>query len=507
MPRRYITEVIHQFKGWTGINQRDPSLTLGPKELADCLNFDIGLHGELVKRTGFKQVHNGSVLGANPVHIIGYFSTDAVQQIIARAGSNLYYSGDGLTWTLMPGGPWGNIEYGVQYITKFYMVRRDAVMVSWDGVTASAIAGSPFGSFCRVFKDRLFVVNSYAAGRISSRCYFSNPFDFTSTGWPAVNYVGVSEGDGDILVAVWNVQDHLLIFKSGAIWKLYVQGSDSTAWILRPFSSDVGCVSRDTICQQEGTIYFCSASGVYHSDGNSVKNVSLLVSPWFDQVVVSVTTINNHSAFFWKDKYHLVLETYQTPQTWDAWSTLTWNQLAASTWAGSLGASYTYLVYHTRTNGWTRWQPSGLTPHTFAPVYLNAGIKGVYAGERSASGKIYKYGDNVFQDNNVNYTAMVQTHEEDLAEPGQMKRGKWSLVTVTGLGTVDVTQIVNGQSQAVSTYAVPGSVEEVKLAGPGHFRSWAINLSSSQAGPITLMDIGVALQIGYGERRPIKAAV
>lgn len=506
MPRRYITEIIHQLKGWTGINTREHPLTIGPKDMQDCQNFDIGLHGELVKRTGFATVHAGATLGANPVQILGFFNTNTAQQLIARAGTNLYYSTDGVAWTIIPGGPWGNVEWGVQYITNFYMVRRDAVMLQWDGAACTAIAGSPFGSYCKVFKDRLFVLNSYAVGRIASRLYFSNPFDFSSTGWPAINYVGVSEGDGDVLTCVFDIRDHLLVFKSGATWKLYVQGSDITSWILRPFSAEVGCISRSTVVQYEGSVYLCSAKGVYHTDGNSLKIMSNTITNLWDSVVVSSTTINNHSAFMWKDKYFLALETYPTLQLWSAWSGVSWSSLATTPWSGT-GQVYQYLCFHVRVGGWTEWAPTGVRPHTFVTVALNATLKGVYCGERSATGFVYKYGDPIYRDNGVSYLSSMTTREEDAAEPGQLKRGKWTAIEAYGGGTITVQHIINGQAQASASYTVPGSAEEFKVAGPGHFRSWAMLISQNQAQPLTVHGLAVVMQIGYGERRPIKTAV
>lgn len=470
----------------------------GNKAGLSLANFGAGSRFDNVTATGFNS--NSLVLGANSIKLIGFFNTASFQQFIARSGNNLYTSPDGVTWTIIAGGPWGNVEFGVQYTDKFYMVRRDDVIVQWDGTTASAIAGSPTGSFCRVFKDRLFVLNSYGIGATASRIYFSNPFDFSSTGWPATNYVGVGEGNGDVLVAIFNVQDYLIVFKSGAMWILYVQGSDTLAWILRPFNSEVGCTSKYTLVLYEGALYFLSVRGVYKTDGNTVQNLSAPVSPIFDSIVVSSASINQSSAFVWKDKYVLVLETFPVAPTWNSWSTLTWNQLATTPWSGS-GATYTYLVYHIRQKGWTKWKPAtGYAPHIFVSVILNSAIKGVYSGDRALTGKVYRYGDAIYQDDVLNYEAAAEIKEHDFGSPTEMKRGKWLGVDMRSVGQYVITHVVDGIGANVVGATATGSQQEQRLPGPGYFRSWRTRFSATHPNPVALY--GYALHMAH--RRQIE---
>lgn len=496
-------ERVVQIRHWKGLNIRETANAIADGELSDVVNLNLTDGGELVKRTGFRTVHDDAVqggadFGANSVRILGFFNTSSFQHFIARAGLNLYTSVDGATWALIAGGPWGNVEHGVQYTDKFYMVRRDNTIVQWDGITASAIVGSPSGSQCKVFKDRLFVLNSYGVGATSSRVYFSNPFDFTATGWPATNYVGVGEGDGDVLVAVYNVQDYLIVFKSGATWILYVQGTDTLAWILRPFNSEIGCVSKNTIVLYEGVIYFLSVRGVYQTDGNSVRNISSAVYPIFTSIIVSSAAINQSSAFIWEDKYVIAVETFPIAPTWGSWSTLTWAQLASTPWSGS-GATYTYLVYHIRQKGWTKWQPaSGMAPHIFVSVILSSAIKGVYAGDRAINGKVYKFGESRYQDDATNYEAAAELKEFDFDAPTERKRGKWVGVDMRGAGDFSVIHIVEGQTIASITLTATWAQTEQKLAGPGYFRIWRTRVSATHENPLTYY--GVALHMSKGRR-------
>lgn len=490
-------ETVAKVRNWKGLNVDETANAIDDAELTDALNFNLTAGGELVKRTGWLTVHDDAVqggadLGANAVKILGFFNTNSFQHFVARAGANIYWSTDGATWTLIAGGPWGNIEHGVQYTDKFYMVRRDATIVQWDGTTATAITGSPMGSHCKVFKDRLFVINSYAAGSPASRIYFSNPFDFSATGWPATNYVGVGEGDGDVLVAVYNVQDYLMCFKAGATWNLYVQGTDTLAWILRPFNSEIGCVSKNSLVLYEGLIYFLSVRGVYQTDGNTVRNLSMPIAPYFNAIVVSSATINASSAFIWQDKYVLALETFPVAPAWNTWAPLTWASLMSTPWSGS-GATYNYLVYHIREKGWTRWLPSVIQPHVFVTVILNSVLKGVYCGDRRGNGLIYKFGESRYQDNAVNYEVAAETKEFDFDAPTELKQGKWIGIDMRGAGDFSLANVVNGDTTSTRTGTATASQEEQKVRGPEYFRIWRTRFSATHANPVTLYGVNLHL--------------
>lgn len=494
-------EKVATFHRWKGLNLRETANAISDTELTDVVNFNLTDGGELVKRTGFTTKHAGATLGAFPVKMLGFFNTTAVQQFIARAGTNLYQSSDTITWTLIAGGPWGNIEHGVQYTDKFYMVRRDSTIVQWDGTTATAIAGTPSGSFCRVFKDRLFVVNSYGTGAASSRVYFSEPFDFTATGWPATNYIGVNEGDGDFLVALVNVQDYLIVFKTGGMWIVYIQGAFANgAWILRPFNSEVGCISKSTIVLYEGLLFFLSSRGVYQTDGNTVKSISNSIQPVFDNFIISTTSINQSSAFIWKDKYVMVMESFPNAATWASWSTQTWSSLVFTPW---LGATYTWLAYHIRQKGWTKYSPAtGFDPHVFVTVNLSSLLRGVYGGARSLNGKVFKFGNTVYQDDTTSYTVLAETKETDFGSPTERKRGKWIGLDTRSTGVFTLQHVVDGNAQTALSVTATPSQQEQKLAGPGYFRSWRAKFSATHANQVALY--GMSLLITH--RRQIEKA-
>ena len=491
-------EKVVQIGKFKGLNLTESPVSINDNELSDVVNYDLSGGGGLVKRTGFVTVHDDAVHGgadlAAPVRLLGFFNTPVYQHFVGVAGGNFYTSTDAITWTLA-GAIVGQVHYGVQYTDKFLMVRRGSGgaggIVEWNGTTLTAMASSPEGTFCKVFKDRLFVLDSLSS-TVASRLYYSKPFDYSATGWPATNFNDVGAGDGDRLIACWNVQDILTVFKTASSWNLYVQG-DPTLWILRSFNSEVGCISKFSLVVSENTLFFCGIKGVYLTDGNTIREISGDISTMFDNVVVSESTIDRSSAFLWEGKYVLSLETYPVTPIWNAWSTVTWNSLATTPWVGGT-AQYSYLVYHLKQKGWTKWSlASGMAPHIFVPVILSSTLKGLYAGDRVRNGRVYKFGNDIYQDDGVNYEAAAETKEFDFGSPTEMKRGKWIGVLQRGAGLHTFTHIADGVPQA-SVSATPAvSNLELKLKGPGYFRSWRLRSSATHANPLTLFGVSMHL--------------
>lgn len=124
------TEATIEFRGFKGLNLREPPNMIQDDELVRCNNFDIGRAGELIKRVGFQQVHDGSDLGLVATRPVGLFSTSDYSQILVQAGDFLYVTSDGETYELI--GEY-NAQFGEQYVDKFYMVQPDGLLLEWDG--------------------------------------------------------------------------------------------------------------------------------------------------------------------------------------------------------------------------------------------------------------------------------------------------------------------------------------------------------------------------------------
>lgn len=451
--------------------------------MIECQNFDLGRQGELFKRTGIKRL---ATLGAGnqTVTVIGYFSTSVFSQIIVKHGNDLYYTTDGATYTLI--GTYNDVEHGVQYTDKFYMVRRTSTMLQWDGAAITVIAGSPTGSHCRIYKDRMFVANTYSAAN-PARVYYSAIANFLTAGWSGLGtFVDVNPGDGDSFVAFAVLHDTFVIFKQYSTWLLYIT-PDPTGWELRNSNPELGCISKYTAREIEGYLYFLSARGVYKTDGYTFIDISEPVSPIFDQIVLSSALVNQTVGAWWHDKYILMLQTFATPPTWNSFAAGTWDALSVTPWDAA-NATYTWLVYHLKTNQWTHWLPAGgISAFNMVEIPGPAAIKGLYIGSRALNGRIYRYGDTVYQDDvNSNYDCIVETKDFDFGQAATVKRGLWLGVEKQGVGDLSISNIPDSNQQATAVVSFPVNARTTKrVPGPGFFRDWRVRVTATHDGPIT----------------------
>ncbi len=477
---------------FSGLNLRSPPAAIEDNELSSCINFDLGPAGELKNRTAViaKSGAEASslVLGANTVTVLAHFLTPTYSQIIVRAGTNLYYTTDWLTWTVLPGGPHGNVEWAVQYVDKLYLIRSDATILLWDGAILSSVTGSPVGSFAIIHRDRLFVLGSASAGALSSRLYFSNVGNLTSTGWVSTNFIDIRSGDGDFLVAASVVSEQLLLFKGYSSWLLTTTGLPEN-WTLRNASLTIGCISKHTIKTRAGLTYFLNLDGVYKTDGLSFVSISDNIAPVFYKQLLSTVTVNKASAFYWQDKYVVRVESYSADPTWGSYSADTWESKNSILW-GPSASEVRYLVYHFKNNGWTEWKFNSISPNTFVEVNTTLSLRGVYGGSLLADGTVYKYGNDIYG----NQTCSLETKEFTFDLPEQQKRGKWLGVVQESTGITEITSVVNKSIVKTNTLVTDLGKAYSRYPGPGYFRTWRFKLlNDNSMSPITFYSVTMAL--------------
>lgn len=469
-------EVPVQLRGFKGINVREDSAIIQDNELMDCLNFDLGRSGELMKRSGFEQVHSGSTLGNQSPLLLGHFLTDVYSQLLARSGNGLYFSNDGATWTLIHATKGDEVTHGVQYAGKFYILRNNNVMMSWDGVTLTDITGSPTGTVGVIYKDRLFVMNSRATGGLNSRVYYSKPGDLSSTGWVSTNFIDVSPGDGDFGVTFGIIQDLLVIFKGKSTWALYTNGAP-VDWVLRNLNSQIGCISKKSVREIEGFLYFASATAVYRSDGTSFEDISEPISKVLRGRVVNLTNLNNDSFAFWEDKLICLLA--PTPST------------------------RRYMVFHTKAGGWTEWKIGGampFRPKDFLEVRTTVPQVGLYCVDENPTGKVFRFGNPTsFNDAGARYVCRFATKQYDFDEPTMTKRGKWLSIDSVGKGKIDFDHWVNSEPLVSGILEIVTVRAGIKFPGPGYFRTWQLELSIDTEGDFQLFTITLHMAM----KRPI----
>lgn len=482
--------IIHVNR-FAGLNTRNAPGRIEGTELIECQNYDLGKKGELTKRPGFSFM--GTPSPGVTTTVVGYLQTSLYNQIIVRSGNDLYYSDDGAqTWHLI--GTYGDVEAGVQYTDKFYMVRRTQVMLQWDGAAMTTIATSPTGSAMMVYKDRLYVVNSYGAS--ANRVYYSKVADFSTAGWSALGtFIDIQPGDGDVVVCFATLHDNFYIFKMFSSWILYT-AADPTAWVLRIASPEIGCVSKYTPKEIEGFLYFVGARGVYRTDGYSFSELSEPVKDEFLQQITSVQTINGCTAAWWEDRYIIQLQTFVTPPTWGSLAGTSWDSVSNQPW-DSVNAIYTWMVYHLRAKGWTHWKPAGtITPNSFLEIRGPYIFKGLYMGSRSNDGNVYRLGDQVYADGptSMAYDCIIETKDFDFETPEYVKRSFWLALERAGQGGAFITPILDGVQQPVGSLVyIDSNRRSQRIQSAALFRTWRVKAISTNGLPEILYGFEVCI--------------
>lgn len=470
-------DAVIESRGWKSLNLRDPAGLIEDNELASLVNFNIEVSGALKKRTGLEVLHNGSTLGNNSVRLLGHYLTSSFSRLLGVAGNKIYYSDDGSTWTLLDATT--GADFAVQYADKMYLVRKNSTVLEYNGSALTAIAGSPTGTFCLVYKDRLFVLNTEASGTLTSRLYFSKIADFSAAGWPSTNFLDVRPGDGDSLVALAIIHDLLVVFKTRSTWGLYVSGLPD-AWVLRMENPEIGCISKYTPREIEGFLYFVGPRGVYRTDGNLFENISPELQPVFDGRIVNLTSINIDVAAWWEDRY--IVHVHPDPST---------NR---------------YFVYHLRTLGWSEWVfAGGILPFSFLEVNTAAPQKGLYMGDLNTTGRVFRFGSatSVYTDAGTPYTTSFASKAFDFGMPGLYKRAKWLQFEFDGAGNPNVTYVLDEASQAPRGISGAGRRAAHKVAGPGYFRTCQVQFSDTSSGPLLFWGFSTWLH----RKRPVVKAV
>lgn len=160
-------------------------------------------------------------------------------------------------------------EMALQYGSNLYIINNNAPVYKYDGSAVTVLASTPAGSYATVMRDRLFVTVPN-----STRVNYSLPGDFTDIG-SGTNFfdVGVS-GDGGWAEAVYQVGDRLLLLKNNSVWALVFSSADPAYWSQKLISNDVGCVSKFSVVDINGVVYFATAKGIYRTDGFTVRGIS-----------------------------------------------------------------------------------------------------------------------------------------------------------------------------------------------------------------------------------------
>lgn len=203
------------------------------------------------------------------------------------------------TGLLVPGPSWtrlGDFVYGI----SFAAVATNSVNVNggfqwltrvlrWDGTSTPPVShtNSPYGGQAiKAHYRRLFVLggrNPDGTGTIQpNTLWFSDPvaaaaLPDTAVAWTddtsgLVNQLTMLGDDNDFGVAMAKIGQNLAILRRRSIWILY--GYSPSTFLLRPFTTDYGCIDPRSVVETNDGVYFMSSQGFMYFDGSQITDVS-----------------------------------------------------------------------------------------------------------------------------------------------------------------------------------------------------------------------------------------
>lgn len=262
----------NEFKGIFYTN--DPA-SLGEGFLADCRDFFVSTsENELLARPGWVNLaQSGMPYGVDWMTI---YRTSARNEIVcANRTTNLMYTqNQNNLVTTYNSVDFGSTEMAVQYNDNLYILNFAGGIYKYDGNTVSTVASTPNLSYGVIFKDRLF--GNHPRGSNPSRVYYCDSTDLTS--WPGANFFDVNPGDGAFVECSYPINDRLLVFKNNKTYALIFSSADPAYWTLQLISPTVGCISRHSVKDINGLVYFASNDGIYRTDGYTLEPVSRAIN-------------------------------------------------------------------------------------------------------------------------------------------------------------------------------------------------------------------------------------
>lgn len=418
-------------------------------------NFEVNRGGFIEKRRGFYRLPGTpndrpwTLVGQPKLALIHRTAGLGVTYLmVLEGGGGALWQGtppNNPTWTKVLGsggtvnnpGP-GTIEWmvpaggaGAPFALQG-IVSQSGVGVSTFGYDPSVPAygvgtGSAKGTFCIVYKSRLWTLNSWGTALVGGdpeyTLRFSRPGDYSNFTGPGGGFIDINKGDGESLVSALVFNDNLYIFKNRSIWMLDASSEDQTTYSPRRVHDTLGCVGRGTVLSIDGFIYFYSAEGVYRTDGTTFEEIS---EPIRDQFVnedrKSISSILRAEAVYWRNKYILNLSTTGKP----------------------------LYVFDTVTETWSTWSIGGVVPVIKGMASLDEeAVSRLYAGSFHNNSWIYTTGDDWYYDDTSGlvspggddtkrFAATAQMGGLDLETPGELKRNHYNGVDVVANAGTDI---------------------------------------------------------------------
>lgn len=310
---KYPKIELREFKD--GLRVGVPDRLYKPNESPACWNVSFSdPKAAITKRMGYQLKHTTSMDGSgSPVTwMTQFFNSQGADFFLgftcasAGAGSASVFHWNSATdsWTHMGasavGSAWSPV-YTHPILTETFADQVMAInqagdspiyfsggMASWEMMPVSAAAGYTFRntftsqgnaiSACvpcqsmKGYKNYLFIANTTEGGIVhNSRVRWSDLED--PFAWPSANYIDLDPNDGDYIVGMEVLGDHLIVFKERKIYAIdYIGG-------IYLFDSELrvegrGCVAGQSITSVYNDLIFAAEDGIYAFTGHDIEETS-----------------------------------------------------------------------------------------------------------------------------------------------------------------------------------------------------------------------------------------
>lgn len=96
--------------------------------------------------------------------------------------------------------------------------------------------------------------------------------------------------------ALFSAWGYLIIFTAREIY--YISGYGPESWTMDVLTNTTGCISRNSIAEIDGALYFAGYAGVYRLSGENVELLSEDIGPLYRAVIATNNIINQASGAF-----------------------------------------------------------------------------------------------------------------------------------------------------------------------------------------------------------------
>jgi hypothetical protein len=282
---------VVQWPGFQGLNLRDQPNQIDPTQALDLLNVTFTERGGVKSRDGYAKFTSGALTN-RPDSLGAFYTVAGTTQLVAGNGNRLdalSSAGASVANVAATASPHYFARFGGPTAELLFISNGTDTLRQWNGTafsTPTFTGTAPTGRFVAVTPWDNRLVNARRSGATLG----DNPSTvrFSDAGVPttfgAANFVDLTPGDGEQIMAVIAWSRYLFVFKES---KFFVFNSTSTGQggtpVFNYFTIDtgVGLAAPRAVCAARDGVYFLSRTGVYRTTSTNVELVSPLLDPFF----------------------------------------------------------------------------------------------------------------------------------------------------------------------------------------------------------------------------------